>query len=141
MAHVSYLDAAVLPGEDHNNRQAAYDDAGQDEYRCAHYPVQGHDTGTVIIAGLAALSALQTLEHPWLAVLVVYLLWAVTRRLSSPGFKVKASTEAWRISHINITLTFMFCRPALLPRSGLTLMLQGRSCRARLLSYTTCHHN
>jgi hypothetical protein len=53
-----YLDAAILPGEENNDRQTAYDDAGQDEYRRAHYPVQGHNTGTVILAGFAALRTL-----------------------------------------------------------------------------------
>jgi hypothetical protein len=77
---LSYLDIAVLPGEEHNGRQATDDDTGQDEYRRAHYPVQGHHTGTVILAGFAALGALQTLEHPCLDVLVVYLLWAVVQR-------------------------------------------------------------
>jgi hypothetical protein len=69
---LSYLNAAVFPGEEDNHWQTAYDDAGQDENRGAHHPVQGHDTGTVILAGFAALRALQALKHPRLAVLVVH---------------------------------------------------------------------
>jgi hypothetical protein len=70
----SYLDIAILPGEENNNRQTAYDDARQNEYRSAHDPVQGHDAGTVVLAGFTALRALQTLEHSRLAVLVVHIL-------------------------------------------------------------------
>lgn len=76
---MSYLDAAILPGEENDDRQTADDDAGQDEYGRAHDPVQGHNTGAIILAGLTALCALQTLEHSWLAILVVHLLQAMLR--------------------------------------------------------------
>jgi hypothetical protein len=75
--HISnrpYLDIAILPGEQNDDRQTAYDDARQNEYRSAHDPVQGHDAWTVVLAGFAALRTLQALEHSRLAVLVVRIL-------------------------------------------------------------------
>jgi hypothetical protein len=72
---------AVLPGEQNDDRQTAYDDARQNEDRSAHDPVQGHNTGTVVLAGFTALRTLQTLEQRRVAVLVAHTL----QRVETPG--------------------------------------------------------
>jgi hypothetical protein len=74
ISNLPYLDIAILPGEQNDDRQTAYDDARQNEYCSANDPVQGHDAGTVVLAGFAAFRTLQALEHSRQAVLVVHVL-------------------------------------------------------------------
>lgn len=132
---MSYLDVAILPGEENNNRQTAYDDAGQDEYGRAHYPVQGHNTGTVILAGLTALCALQTLEHSRLAILVVHLLQAVLRG------KGMHYSLLGGLATSKLNLICMCWRPELPPSQGRSSVFCNMSpcCLEHICFKATCY--
>lgn len=53
----TYLHISILPSENGDSRQTSHDAAFQDENRGPHQPVQGHDTGRVVLAGFATLRA------------------------------------------------------------------------------------
>jgi hypothetical protein len=62
---------SVFPRKKDDGWQAGDDATLQDQYRRAHQPIQGHDAGRVILAGLAPFGARQTFEHPALGVLAL----------------------------------------------------------------------
>ncbi len=59
----AYLYLLVLDGEQHDDGQAAYDDALQHEQDRPQHPVEAGDAGAGIDAALAAGGALQALER------------------------------------------------------------------------------
>ena len=68
---LSYLNLLVLDGEEHDDGQAAHDDALTDEEDGAEDPVEAGDARGVVGAGLAAGRALEALERLLQVVLAV----------------------------------------------------------------------